>query len=505
METLGALRSLPRPFGTDPRIDLATAKLGSKALDTDKRLAAASRAAEAASLRGELQLLTDATMAAARIQWSAGRRTDALDQFQKAKELARHVGDRLGTASALFGEALARQTTGDNEGTQRLLADALVLYRAVGYQKGQVHTLSSLGVASQLEGELDSALRYHDESLKIARDLEYHHGISMNLSNLGGLFQLKGELNAAVSNFSEALSISVAIGNRRVQANILSNLANQHFELGNLREATTMAENAQRVYASLSDKAGICYSKAVLANINLARGQLYAAQAVSSEALQLAEEISDLRLQAETLAIKGMLAHYTGNSSAALELINEANTRARRAGLAPVTAEVLLRNATTAFYAGNPSLAEQWAQDVVELTEAKGDRVTRAGAQALLAAALGTRGRAREAAEQIALAAETLGESEHYMSRLAILLHRSLVLGANGRYSKARTLLGQVRAEASQRGCLTIELVATVELAMVEIGDGKTQRANELLRQAESTADSVGHTWIAERARSRLP
>src|SRR6185503_19718279 len=100
LSTLDALRRLPPPAGTDPRIDLEESRAAAVSGDLPRALHASQRAA-AGQARGARLLVAQARLAEADTQRRLGRQDLALRATEEAQQVFAAAGDTAGVARAL--------------------------------------------------------------------------------------------------------------------------------------------------------------------------------------------------------------------------------------------------------------------------------------------------------------------------------------------------------------------------------------------------------------------
>ncbi|NEE01101.1 AfsR/SARP family transcriptional regulator [Phytoactinopolyspora halotolerans] len=116
--------------------------------------------------------------------------SDALTGF-------RALGDRWGTAAALFTRAEHALIEGDLDAVRRDSEQSLQLFDDVGDDWGRLQPMHLLGVLAEIGGDHTRAAQLHRGALRIAEDLELWPAVSMQLASLGRTALL-------VENFAEA-------------------------------------------------------------------------------------------------------------------------------------------------------------------------------------------------------------------------------------------------------------------------------------------------------------
>jgi len=101
---------------------------------------------------------------------------DAITRHTTAIAAARHLGDRLSQANALYDLSTTQRMTSDYQAANETLGRTLDIYRAIGDQLGLANTLNNLGDVLRSTGDYLAAGRANQEALGIYRDIGDHLG-----------------------------------------------------------------------------------------------------------------------------------------------------------------------------------------------------------------------------------------------------------------------------------------------------------------------------------------
>jgi len=198
------------------------------------------------------------TAATASLLRHDGPWTSAVTRHTTAVTAARHLGDRLGQASALTDLGDARRLTGDHRGAAEALEEALAIFRDLGDRLGQASSLTDLGHVRQLTGDYRSATKALEEALSISRDIGSRGSQANALIYLGMVRRMTGDYGGAAGALEEALGICRDIGDRGGEAEILNETGALYRVLGDPGRAAgyhRQALDLSREIASLRDEA----------------------------------------------------------------------------------------------------------------------------------------------------------------------------------------------------------------------------------------------------------
>ena len=128
--------------------------------------------------------------------------------------LARALGDRFGTAVALYELFTVKFYAGDFEGTEELASEALGLFRDLGDDRGASLALGQLGNIASERGDYDRAAACYEESLALIREVGDRRSISTLLNNMGRIAGMRGEYERGRQLIGEGLAIVRELGDK---------------------------------------------------------------------------------------------------------------------------------------------------------------------------------------------------------------------------------------------------------------------------------------------------
>ncbi len=301
--TLASLRRLPRPAGSDPRIDLAEAWTLDDA--PARRLVLAERCAREAEARGARFLLAAARVQEGMAHARLGAPLKAREAYEDVRRIRVAIGDRFGVAKVL-----------DNEGV--LLAQ---------------------------QGELVEARRAFEEALAISGEIGSVFGEAWASRHLAGVLAEQDDPGAAREALERAMERFVELGQPTSRAATQAMLARVVLDQGAVAEAQTLALDARSGIAGQKARSVEAVLEAVLAAAAAAQGR-------RDEAIAAVERSEDLlaasgdpveRLDVGILCARARAS--SGSTAKAVISLDAAIGEARRLGLIAVELEARLARA----------------------------------------------------------------------------------------------------------------------------------------------------------------
>ena len=278
------------------------------------------------------------TAAMAALLRQDGPWADALARHATAVEAARHIGDRLGQASALLNLGIVRWLTADYPGAAGALAEALGISRDLGDRLGQASALLDMGAVRWLTGDYPGAAEALAQALGIFRDLSDRRGEADALNRLGVVRWLTGEYQDAAEAQQEALDIFRAFGDRRGEADALNRLGGVRRLIGDYPAAADVQQEALGIYRNIGDRGGEVETLNELGMLYRVRGDLGRAGVHHRQALDLAREIASPWDEAQALAGLGRCALAASRATDAIAGLGQAREIFERIGAAEAAA-----------------------------------------------------------------------------------------------------------------------------------------------------------------------
>jgi tetratricopeptide (TPR) repeat protein/transcriptional regulator with XRE-family HTH domain len=252
------------------------------------------------------------TAAIAALLRQDGPWSDAITRHTTAVQAARHLGDRLGEAGALYELGAVRRLTGDYPGAAGALGAALGICRDLGDRRGQASALYELGAVRRLTGDYPGAAEVQEAALGIYRDLGSRLGQANALSELGGVRWLTGDYPGAAGALEAALGIYRDLGDRGGEAEALNEMGALHRVRGDLAQAGTCHRQALDLAREIDSFWNEAHALAGLGRCALAAGRTDDA----ADGLRQAQQIFDRIGAAEAAGVAAELDALTAAAPA---------------------------------------------------------------------------------------------------------------------------------------------------------------------------------------------
>jgi len=332
--------------------------------DAIARHAAAAQAARHLGDRlGEASALTELGV----LRRMTGQYPAAAQALDEALGMYRGVGSRLGEANALSELAVVRRATAAYPEAARALDEALGIYRSIGDRLGQATALSELAVVRRATAAYPEAARALEEALGLYRGIGNRIGQASVLNVLGIVRRMTGDHPAAARALQESLDIYRGVGSPLGQANVLSDLGVVYRITGDHPAAARALQEALDIYRSIRDRVGEANALSNLAAVRRIAGDHPAAARALDEALGIYRSTGDRGGEAEALNEAGTLHRARGDLGGAAAYHRQALDLAREIDSAWDEAHALAGLGRCALAAGRPADAQHGLRQALEI------------------------------------------------------------------------------------------------------------------------------------------
>ena len=301
-----------------------------------------------------------------------GQIEDAEEQYRKAADLRRELGDRRGLASSLRNLAQIAMVRGHFDAAQDNLAEAGRLFEQLGDRGGAAAVDNELGLLAEERGNYAQALAAYKRALRGREAVNDPQGMAESLNNIGFAHYQLGDYDNARVFWQQARDAFVArddhngivradqnLGlldlargdwveaDRRLARSLeeararhmpeeaavsLRNLAELSLLQGHLTASSTHLEEARRLFAERGDQRG-------LVDADLLQARLLAAAGLDAQAMALLEQMrpalleSSLEQRAIAALLEARLQQDAGNDRAAESALVRARALSDESGL----------------------------------------------------------------------------------------------------------------------------------------------------------------------------
>jgi tetratricopeptide (TPR) repeat protein/TolB-like protein len=465
LDTVAALRKLPSPMGSDPRIDLVEFHAAERLGDMKRSQKAAAASIARAKTLGSGLLLASSLTAESWAWSNLGELNKAIDDESQARERYAAAGDTYEAAVAADGIGMFQKNKGDLIESRKSLEAALAEFRRSGAQWNIASCSNHLGELSQETGDLDQARSHFEEALQIQRSLQDKRGVAADLDNLSNVELSAGRLSTARKMKEEALRNFREVGDKRGESIALVNLGEVLYQQGELASARETYSQSIVNERAISHKTGLAYSLVGLAEVQTAQDQLSDALASTQESMTLREQTKEEVHSAESDVQLAMIAVEQGK---------------------PGDAESFARKAVATFEQHNAAGSASLAYSVL--------------ARSLLA-----QKKLNEARAAAATASTLAGKTSDRMVSMTARLAEAEVDICNGKAAVAERDMNALYDRAKRDGYTGFELQARLLLAQAKLASGKSADAHARLVSLESDARRKGFLLIAGKAQVASP
>ncbi|MFL6193956.1 MAG: tetratricopeptide repeat protein [Thermoanaerobaculia bacterium] len=501
---LADLRTLPRPTGDDPRIDLAEAKNARRLSDLEGEKRAAEVAVAKGRRSGQSLMVAQGLIYQGDALIALGRAREALPLFRESVELARRAGYQWGIGMGMANLGVGLQAVGDLDGAERAYAEALGIAQRLGSGIGMAAQLQILGGLHLDRGELDESLRYFEQ----ARQWFIRVGDRLNetrvVNSSGVVLRSQGNLAGAQQRFEKALSLSQALGNRAEQALALDNLGSVMEARGELGEAKRRHEEAFAILHQAGDTGATALALTGIASTAARIGDLRTAWQRASQALAIYQRAGDRIGAGRVLGLRARLAYEMGNLAESRSSARDQLRTARETGGRSLTAMALQNLGRADFAAGDVAASRGELTEALQVSLSLGEELRAMEIRldlAHLALASGQPGEAARLAEGARDWCRARGIAGCELDARSSLAEALL---AQGRRREAMQAAGEARLLADTSQDRSLRIRAAIRLANVEAAGGDPRAAMLQLRRAVEDAAGLGLTAAGLGARLAL-
>ena len=400
----------------------------------------------------------DALLAMGRVEIKSGNPQQGLDPLDRARHIAIDLDNQEQQALILQATGIAYKLMNKPAEALRNYQDSMAINQRLGQKRGVAASLVEIAQVQLKLGKSDAALSAYNEALKIRQEIGAKKEAGDTLIDLGVFYLDRGLPDKALQAFKESLQIQRDAGDEHYQGLCLNNIADAYAQKGENQDALTYSQQALQIREKLNVPDDIAETLQNLGGAYAALGQFDQAMTSDMRGLEIYRKSGNNAGAAKTSHSMGLVFEYQGRLGPAIGAL----------------------------------------QDSVKAFRDLGDRSsTMAQGLSDLAEALARAGRGNEAAKLLdedeglarglkndALLAGVLNE------RGDAYFYQGDLKSAAGSYEQALRL-------ASHAADKDVLLSAKMNLAKVEVADGRSRTAVNDLRTLAQQADSQGRKYIS--------
>jgi predicted ATPase/DNA-binding CsgD family transcriptional regulator len=273
----------------------------------------------------------------------------SVQQFGRAIELYRALGNSAGLSSALTSRAMfsggvnsgpIMSANRSPEDCASDLAEAQHLAYQIDWSAGQAYAEYTAGQVFEVFGDFGEALRHARAALQIATSIEHRQWIAATYKALGRIFIAMQAPDQAIHNLRAGLSLARALGSDVFIGEISDSLALAYLlrhDLAQAKATLVAVWPYDQISRSLAER-----------RMTLAQGELALAQGAPDLALRIAEQLIESAPGAARgqpipalLKLKGLALLALRRADAAEQVLEQARSAAEAQGLRPLLWQIL--------------------------------------------------------------------------------------------------------------------------------------------------------------------
>jgi DNA-binding SARP family transcriptional activator len=212
--------------------------------DWHDSIAAQSAALAAAERLGDQHMQARSHRRLSGIYGDVGEFDQARHHQDRARELSRAVGDRVGEAFTDYSAAFLLYRLDRHQDALATSHRALDLFRAAGHRVGEGLCLNAIGWIHAEAGEYEQALRYCQQALTIHAEIGDSHAAGITWDSVGYVHHNLGDFAQATDSYERALALHRRFGDRYHEGETLAHLGDTRHATGDLAAATDAWQQA---------------------------------------------------------------------------------------------------------------------------------------------------------------------------------------------------------------------------------------------------------------------
>jgi tetratricopeptide (TPR) repeat protein len=222
---------------------------------------------------------------------NAGHWVDFAVTQRAALAAAEATGDRRGAGHALYLLAYALDLSGDGDGAEARLRQALEVFTETGDADSQGLVLHGIAHALQTRGELEAALPIALEALRLRSAQGSPAAVAATENAVGAICARLGLYDQALSHCRSALAAARAGGTRLQEGDALCSLGLTHSRTGDHERAAACYQEAVATYRDLGDMPYLAAALTALGDAQADAGDAAAARESRAAARRALESI----------------------------------------------------------------------------------------------------------------------------------------------------------------------------------------------------------------------
>jgi predicted ATPase len=325
-----------------------------------------------AEANGEAEIALRIGAALCRFWTARGHVREGLERLNRLRRMEAGVHLRLRRGAVLAGAGSLVHETGDFQGAQPLLEEALTLFREAGDEASEAALLNALAWTHAHTGPLDRADRIAQDALEVCRRRGDQRGSAVALHNLSWIAVYRGLPRRAISFADASIEIRQRLGDQRRAAFTLANRSRAERQTGEFAAAHATLAVAMKTAQELDDRQLLGLIRMAAGQVQLGEGDAESAARSLQEALDLWQNVRHEFAAGDCLNWLAAAEIEIGRPENASALLIRAAEIWERIGGPWGRAATLFRQGQLARHTGQPA-ARKLLERSLELRRAIGD------------------------------------------------------------------------------------------------------------------------------------
>lgn len=248
------------------------------------------------------------------------------DYLVRALVLYKRGRNLFGEAETVNALGVAYSRLGQTDDAQEQYRKAVELRRSLGDKRGVASSLRNLAQLATIQGQYDDAQSQLQEARGLFEGLGDNDGLNAVDNELGLLAEERGDFVAALAAFRRSLQNREQAEDAEGAAESLNNIGFAQYQLGDYASAQVFWQQALTAYEKLSDPSGIVRAQQNLGTLEIARGRWQEARRLLTTSLNSAERQQMVEETAVSRYYLAELELLEGNIGKSLEQLDRART-----------------------------------------------------------------------------------------------------------------------------------------------------------------------------------
>jgi tetratricopeptide (TPR) repeat protein len=414
----------------------------------------------------------------------------ALDPLNRALPLTITFDNEKQHGDVLQALGMAYSYLNKPEEALRNMNQALEIRKKIDDQRGVASSLGQIAPLQDAMGNPKAALASYLEAVEVNRKIDDQSGLATNLMNLGSFYLDHGKYDEALKYTNEALQIARDSGDDVSQAILLLNVGTAHYQKGEYQDAVTSFQQCSDIRTRLKLPDRECLHNLALTNVKL--GQYDKASAQYLKALESLRDTGDKAGEAQVSTDMADLFAAQGRYDAALKAQQDAVDLYRQLNdRSNLTVYALAAYGQTLSAVGREDEGRKNIDDALKLAhEVNNDEVT---AEVLngLGDSFFYSGNDAEARQQYQQALQLAIKSKSPEQKVLANLNLAKLEVAQGRPQAAIPALKKLKQDADDKGLKAESVTAAIYLGEALLATNHADAAREELDTAAGRAEKL--------------